>query len=229
MVLNNDAAVKARVWIDEFGTAQTVPAGMLAGVFKRHNLEQAAYPLVVSSPWEDVELDRTHKTLSTVRDKQRQKPTPPRHGERDKLGEDHAADACRSAVWVKPGYQRWKSVASSTPRRRSMRHPPTARPLPSWARRCCSTRSAHGGRTECALGSLALQGAAQDGPIAVLIRPEQIVLSEDAAATAACVEHLNYYGHDATIALRCCPQAAPCWRAPPPVRYRRRRAPSGSR
>jgi len=39
--LNNDAAVKARVWIDEFGTAQTVPAGMLAGVFKRHNLEQA--------------------------------------------------------------------------------------------------------------------------------------------------------------------------------------------
>lgn len=39
--LNNDAAVKAGVWIDEFGTAQTVPAGMLAGVFKRHNLEQA--------------------------------------------------------------------------------------------------------------------------------------------------------------------------------------------
>ena len=39
--LNNDAAVKARVWIDEFGTAQTVPAAMLAGVFKRHNLEQA--------------------------------------------------------------------------------------------------------------------------------------------------------------------------------------------
>lgn len=34
--LNNDAAVKARVWIDEFRTAQTV-----AGVFKRHNLEQA--------------------------------------------------------------------------------------------------------------------------------------------------------------------------------------------
>ncbi|MGQ0632469.1 MAG: XamI family restriction endonuclease [Sporichthyaceae bacterium] len=39
--LNNDAAVKAGVWIDEFGTAQTVPAAMLAGVFKRHNLEQA--------------------------------------------------------------------------------------------------------------------------------------------------------------------------------------------
>jgi hypothetical protein len=39
--LNNDAAAKARVWIGEFGTAQTVPAAMLSGVFKRHNLEQA--------------------------------------------------------------------------------------------------------------------------------------------------------------------------------------------
>jgi XamI-like restriction endonuclease len=39
--LNNDAAVKAQVWIVEFGTAQTVSAAMLAGVFKRHNLEQA--------------------------------------------------------------------------------------------------------------------------------------------------------------------------------------------
>jgi XamI restriction endonuclease len=39
--LNNDAAVKAHVWIDEFGTAQTVPAAMLGGVFKQHNLKQA--------------------------------------------------------------------------------------------------------------------------------------------------------------------------------------------
>jgi XamI restriction endonuclease len=39
--LNNDAVVKARAWIEEFGTAQTVPAAMLSGVFKRHNLEQA--------------------------------------------------------------------------------------------------------------------------------------------------------------------------------------------
>lgn len=39
--LNNDAAVKANAWIKEFGTAQTVPAAMLSGVFKRHNLEQA--------------------------------------------------------------------------------------------------------------------------------------------------------------------------------------------
>jgi hypothetical protein len=39
--LNNDAAVKAVAWIREFGTAQTVPAAMLSGVFKRHNLEAA--------------------------------------------------------------------------------------------------------------------------------------------------------------------------------------------
>jgi hypothetical protein len=41
--LNNDAAAKATVWIREFGTAQTVPAAMLSGVFKRHNLEQAQH------------------------------------------------------------------------------------------------------------------------------------------------------------------------------------------
>lgn len=39
--LNNDAAAKAVGWLREFGTAQTVPAAMLSGVFKRHNLEQA--------------------------------------------------------------------------------------------------------------------------------------------------------------------------------------------
>jgi len=39
--LNNDAAVKARVWIDAFGTLQTVPAAVISGVYKRHNLEDA--------------------------------------------------------------------------------------------------------------------------------------------------------------------------------------------
>lgn len=39
--LNNDAAVKASTWLDEFGPRHTVPAAVLAGVFKRHNLEQA--------------------------------------------------------------------------------------------------------------------------------------------------------------------------------------------
>jgi hypothetical protein len=39
--LNNDAAAKAEKWLKEFGTAQTVPAAMLEGVFKRHNLVAA--------------------------------------------------------------------------------------------------------------------------------------------------------------------------------------------
>lgn len=39
--LNNDAAVKAGYWIKQFGTAQVVPAAVLAGVFKVLNLEQA--------------------------------------------------------------------------------------------------------------------------------------------------------------------------------------------
>lgn len=39
--VNNDAAVKARTWVQEFGTAQTVPAAMLSGVFKLHNLQDA--------------------------------------------------------------------------------------------------------------------------------------------------------------------------------------------
>jgi hypothetical protein len=39
--LNNDAAVKAAAWIQEFGTAQTVPAAVVSGVFKAHNLKAA--------------------------------------------------------------------------------------------------------------------------------------------------------------------------------------------
>lgn len=39
--LNNDAAVKATRWLEEFGTAQTVPAAVIAGVFKAHNLKTA--------------------------------------------------------------------------------------------------------------------------------------------------------------------------------------------
>lgn len=39
--LNNDAAVKAGTWKDEFGKNNVVPTALLAGVFKRHNLEQA--------------------------------------------------------------------------------------------------------------------------------------------------------------------------------------------
>jgi hypothetical protein len=39
--LNNDAAVKAGAWREEFGTIQTVPAAILSGVFKTHNLISA--------------------------------------------------------------------------------------------------------------------------------------------------------------------------------------------
>lgn len=39
--LNNDAAVKARAWIDQFGSLGCVPTAVLGGVFKVHNLEAA--------------------------------------------------------------------------------------------------------------------------------------------------------------------------------------------
>lgn len=39
--LNNDAAVKATYWIEQFGRSQVVPAAVLAGVFKVLNLEQS--------------------------------------------------------------------------------------------------------------------------------------------------------------------------------------------
>ena len=39
--LNNDAAVKAEIWYRDFGTKQVVPAAMLSGVYKIHNLENA--------------------------------------------------------------------------------------------------------------------------------------------------------------------------------------------
>ncbi|MGO0605523.1 XamI family restriction endonuclease [Brevibacterium linens] len=39
--LNNDAAIKAETWLSVFGTATVVPAAVLSGVFKIHNLESA--------------------------------------------------------------------------------------------------------------------------------------------------------------------------------------------
>lgn len=39
--LNNDAAVKAKTWILKFGTDNIVPAAVLSGVFKSHNLKSA--------------------------------------------------------------------------------------------------------------------------------------------------------------------------------------------
>jgi XamI restriction endonuclease len=39
--LNNDAAVKAEVWRDDFGKTQVVPAAVLSGVYALRNLEDA--------------------------------------------------------------------------------------------------------------------------------------------------------------------------------------------
>lgn len=39
--LNNDAAAKAGAWIEQLGSAQLVPAAVLSGVYKLHNLEAA--------------------------------------------------------------------------------------------------------------------------------------------------------------------------------------------
>lgn len=39
--LNNDAAVKAGSWRSDFGTVQVVPAAVLSGVYKLHNLKDA--------------------------------------------------------------------------------------------------------------------------------------------------------------------------------------------
>jgi len=39
--LNNDAAIKAEVWLQEFGRANIVPTAVLSGVYKTHNLVSA--------------------------------------------------------------------------------------------------------------------------------------------------------------------------------------------
>ena len=39
--LNNDAAAKAEVWTRDFGMLNIVPAAVLSGVYKLHNLDDA--------------------------------------------------------------------------------------------------------------------------------------------------------------------------------------------
>jgi hypothetical protein len=41
--LNNDAAAKAEAWLKDFGVRQVVPAAVLGGVYKLHNLEEAQH------------------------------------------------------------------------------------------------------------------------------------------------------------------------------------------
>ena len=63
--------------------------------------------------------------------------------------------------------------------------------------------TARGGWAECELGRLELAGPALDGPVEVMIRPEQIRAVPGAAAgTAAQVEDVTFYGPDAMVRLR---------------------------
>ena len=61
--------------------------------------------------------------------------------------------------------------------------------------------AAQGGRVRCCLGTAALLAPVPDGPVEVMLRPEQLVLSDDPAAAQAQVSQVTYYGHDASVAL----------------------------
>jgi len=60
-----------------------------------------------------------------------------------------------------------------------------------------------GGKATCALGRLQLALPAPDGPVEVMVRPEQIRFEPqtNAGATKAQVQAVTYYGHDASITL----------------------------
>ncbi|MHA6793457.1 ABC transporter ATP-binding protein [Pseudonocardia bannensis] len=60
-----------------------------------------------------------------------------------------------------------------------------------------------GGIAECALGGLPIagDGGAGDGPVTVLVRPEQIALDGDDGDVPAQVLEIEYYGHDAVVRL----------------------------
>jgi len=63
--LNNDAAVKAVVWMQDFGRLQVVPSAMLGGVFKLKNLREAqANGLTV---WWDHSLKELTDWVETTR------------------------------------------------------------------------------------------------------------------------------------------------------------------
>ena len=58
---------------------------------------------------------------------------------------------------------------------------------------------AHAGAVTCPLGRLALSRPVADGPVRVMLRPEQIAVGPDGAA--ARVATVSYYGHDASLGL----------------------------
>ena len=61
---------------------------------------------------------------------------------------------------------------------------------------------AAGGRAQCVFGQLPLAVNLSDGPVTVMIRPEQILLAAPRAfgAIAARIVGLDFYGHDARVA-----------------------------
>jgi iron(III) transport system ATP-binding protein len=68
--------------------------------------------------------------------------------------------------------------------------------------------TARAGMVSCSLGRLALAGSVADGPVDVLVRPEQIRLAVDRGADngdapgiRGRVRHVTYYGHDASVTL----------------------------
>jgi iron(III) transport system ATP-binding protein len=64
--------------------------------------------------------------------------------------------------------------------------------------------TARGGIASCSLGQLTLAAPVADGPVDVLLRPEQIRLSpapQAGGGIRAQVREVNYYGHDASVNL----------------------------
>jgi iron(III) transport system ATP-binding protein len=57
------------------------------------------------------------------------------------------------------------------------------------------------GLAHCALGAVALEGPAADGPVRVLLRPEQLRLSAAPGAVSARVRDVDFYGHDSRVWL----------------------------
>jgi iron(III) transport system ATP-binding protein len=60
------------------------------------------------------------------------------------------------------------------------------------------------GYATCELGSLVVRGAA-DGPARILLRPEQLVLSDGGTGVEARVRDVSYFGHDASVRLELVP------------------------
>ena len=82
--INNDAAVKARTWKEQFGTNQVVPVAMLSGVFKVSNLVQAQSEGLTLFWANKLEAMRTFIESTQQEAQQARKPGPRRRNRRPK-------------------------------------------------------------------------------------------------------------------------------------------------